>query len=302
MTANFSKEILPIYRKCPKCAYDLVHEDYFLCLLEAGRGLDHLLSVLNFVIGRKECCKNEYKSLKIAVKSARAAELSKIQKQLEALKTVDSDVRADAIYYLLMRGCGVRAACHLTRSPRLDVKSPLKGDCKTCGNTIPNKNYIKALLNERDKTGIKLTHYLSQYDIPRQCCLDHLYDGDIKTEEPLEPLKLVVHQRGVPTENLDFILCTTCGLLISGCADDSSLPELEIGAPLPPHRDHISGDSIRQAARWGLPMEIGYICHKVYDDCCQSHITCTDVIIMASDAFDEKTRRQNFAHAVYIST
>lgn len=304
--SNSVVEILPVYRKCSKCNYTLVHEDYFLCLLEAGRSLDHLFSVLNFVVLAKSCCKDEYSNLKMTVIATRKSYLAGIERELAKLKTTDVDVRADAIYYLLMRGCGVRAACHLTKSPLLNVTAPQKGDCGECGNVIPNKNYVKMLLNERKNSirdggvVLKLTHYLHQYDIPRDCCMKSLESGKVKTDEfEGEPL---LHDRGVPSENTDFILCVTCGTLISGCADDSVLPSLEVGAPLPPDRDHISGDSIRQAARWGLPTEIGFICHEVEHECCRRHIKEADVVIMASDAFDEKTKKQTFVRAVYIST
>lgn len=290
--------ILPLYPRCTSCNRDLLHYDYFECLMEAGRTWDHIAGTLKFLHLIHPCCKSAYENIKVDVNEKMVAYFSGIEETLTDVDGMDKkkiDVRADAIYYLHRRGCGIRVACHLTRSPNLDVPTLHKKSesCPVCGNLVPNGDYVKGLLDG----GLILNRYMNQYDIPRACCIESIISGKLKVPE--YEGEFIAYERAVPQEATDFIVCPSCGDHISGVADDSRLKPLPTGVKLPKSRDHISGDSVRQAARWGLPAAIGILCHRVKRDCCETRIICPDEVILASVAFDDKTKRQTFAHAIY---
>lgn len=322
--------LLPTYTKCETCTRDLLHDDYIRFLLNAGRTMEYIMSYLDFVLVAHDCCKASYAKIRAdwpkAARQKLTVALADIMVELDKMDTTidvsqdlhgdgetDShrinvaNVKADAILYLLYRGVGHGVACRLARTPEVPIPSLTSKDgkvrltgkydgefCPTCDNIVPNQDTIGTLIDK----GQKITHYVSQYDIPRRCCIANIKSGVIKHSQVEE---IPLHQRGVPTEEMDFVMCTSCGEHIAGLADDSDLIAKNIRDEIDGiHYGPISGDSIRQANRWGLPMQVGYECHSVKNECCRRHILNGDVQIMACDAFDEKTRNQNFAAAMYI--
>jgi hypothetical protein len=294
--------ILPPYPICQVCGRTIDHVDFVETLMSAGHSHKFIYKFLELVDTKKDCCLGEYNSIfaEVDEESVEIYEniLSTV-KNMKNLLTTELEIVACSVFYLLTRGVGSRVICHLLQLPQTDFDVLVEGDCPTCGNLVPNKDIVRTLNSD----GLPLTHYISFYDIPRQCCMANIIDGNIKTSLINGEVELC--DRGVPHEEWDHILCRECGTLIGGLADDSSLynygEEGVITIDERQYSPHISSDCIRQAARWGLPMQYGYTCHDVKNQCCRASINNPIVQILASREFDIRRGNQIFCNELVIA-
>jgi len=104
--------------------------------------------------------------------------------------------------------------------------------------------------------------------------------------------------RGVPVDEMDFMMCS-CGTSLSA-SHDSSLGYSSTSVRTGKSDHHISGDCIRQAERWGLPMEIGFYCHNVEEICCRMLIRDPSLHYLASNKYNERRSQQNFISSVHL--
>jgi len=278
--------ILPIYSRCV-CGKELTHDDFILYMLEAGLTRQEIFNSLEFISIQLDCCIASYEGLAIDTSDTCKKIFGVIHKQL------NGDLRKTmAVYYLYNRRVGLAVISHLLRVPEITGLTPKKGDCPTCGCIVPNKNEVKQLLNQKKE----LAKYIAMYDIPRSCCVHNINDDKIVTKKLSYQVRSAV--RGVPVDEMDFMVCS-CGTSLSA-SHDSSLGYSEKSVRTGMSDHHISGDCIRQAERWGLPMEIGFHCHNVEEVCCRMLIRDPSLHYLASNKYNERRSQQNFTSLVVL--
>jgi DNA-directed RNA polymerase subunit N (RpoN/RPB10) len=281
-----ASSILPVYARCV-CGKDLAHDDFILYMLEAGLTRLEIFNALEFISIQLNCCTASYEGLHADVVKSCVKTFGIIADQLEDRR------KAMAVYYLYNRGVGLGVISHLLRLPTITGITPKKGDCPTCGNIIPNKYEVKQLLNEKKE----LAKYISMYDIPRSCCVNYIDKKKFAAENL--PQKVYSAVRGVPVDEMDFMMCRECGTTLSAI-HDSSLGYSENSVRTGKSDQHISGDCIRQAERWGLPMEIGFYCHNVENVCCRKSLRSPSLHYLASNKYNERRTQQNFISSVHL--
>lgn len=302
---SYVQTIMPHHPVCRSCGRSLDHSDFVRFLYYIGFSWSNVRHYVNIINIRKDCCIGEYEGMKCPTKEPFYSDFREIHKSVVEIEdeclfsTEDCVVVAASVHYLLLRGVSERVLCHLLQLPykKLFSKYELEGDCPTCGCLVPVKDAVSTLL----KHGKVIASYINCNDRPRNCCLRAIIDGDIpispeENEEFVDEL-ITSESKWVPAEEIDFMMCRDCGTELNGIADDSDLEPIETRAHLP----HVSGDCIRRACRWGLPMEFGFICHGISRRCCRSTINNADIRIFASEELDKRKRDQITTTSVYIA-
>ena len=276
--------ILPPTELCGECGRSITCADFIDLARSAGHEPD-----LMFMLVRKDCCMERYKRITPPVHPSRKEHLAKLTTFFSEQKNVmytDSEKVAMSFYYLQSRGVGVKVISHLLQVPLPPFVVSRSPDCTVCESVVPNKDFIKTLITE----GMNSLQHANQYDIPRRCCMEAIINGEIEADVLEDHIAIPVVHRGVPVMEDDYVKCRECRTVIGGCAD---FPLDKVGPW------HISGDCIRQAARWGLPTEYGFVCHNVRNGCCRSSIINPITQILASEEFDIRAAMRNSVDAMY---
>jgi hypothetical protein len=301
------------------CGRTLDHHDFIRFLLMSGWTMSEVEDKLNLLSIRLDCCSAHYQEIDQEEIEEISSKFKKIVKILTSSKEEmlfdprEIRIVSASILYLLLRGVGSDVICHLLQLPYLKSLKKFNAEipddmecfrCDTCLTIVPNSEAIKLLFNG----GKILSRYVDHYDCPRNCCLRHLkvladeeweQNDEFTTPDELNGLInsiIISENRGVPTEETDYVLCRDCGTHVGGIADDSDLTPIKKRE----YNPHISGDCIRQASRWGLPMEFGFICHGINRRCCRGTINKGDIRIMPSLEYSKRRENQNFASTFHV--